>query len=399
MGVYDVRGFGLVDNNLYLALVKANTRVVADGGGVIWIPPGTYVLPSNFSPSANVALWIAERVTISGAGSISAGSGHVVDFRGGLTVDASPVAPAPITATSTLYARFFVGSDLQQAAIDSLTVVGVAPVDIATAAVGMLASSGTQLVMADAPLALGDNVKVGIEGRATKWNSGQVTIQTAITGEATAFTQPVAATAVEVVQAADVVADRGRGIVIEGSNGVGAAITETITLNATNTTTAHAGAVSFTKISAVYMADGAVLGAQAVTVRASGAGATVCTLGAGTSELAADIPAQSREAYCQELTITGPNTDATFVTIVGIDSYNVPNRERCHLNAASPSTITSTTIWRYINRICLGEFTNAAVGAVKTNSVVDTAGMKCGVVLGAAAARGDNATVLIKPNA
>ena len=304
-----------------------------------------------------------------------------------------------ITAGAAISAKRFVGVNQQTAAASSTTVIGVAPEAISSGSKGLVESAGLHLVTADAPLAVADAVKVGVAGRATKHTTSQTTIQTTITGEATAFTQPASATKLEIVQAADVAGDRGRGITIEGSDATGAAITETISLNASNTTTASAGSTTFTKVSAVYTANGAVLGAQNVTVRAIGAGATVCTLAASTSELGADVPAQSREAYCNKLTITGPNSDTTFVTVVGTDSSDATARERAQLNGASPSVVTTTTVWRYLDRICLGEFTNAATGSVKTDVTTDTAAMKCGAVVTAAAARGDDALVLVKPNA
>ncbi len=304
-----------------------------------------------------------------------------------------------ITAGGTLTAKRFVGVNRQTALVDSQGVIGVNPSAITSGQAGVISCSGLQPVTADAPLAATDSVKVGVGGRATKHTTAQVTIQTAIAGEATAFTQPAGETALEIVQAADVEADRGRGIVVEGSNGAGVAITETIALHATNTTTAVAGATLFTKISAVYTADGNALGGQAVTVQASGGGAAVCTLGAAASELGADVPAQSVEAYCNEVTVTGPNGDTTFVTIVGVDSADAPVRERGTLDGASPSKFTTTAVFRTVERICLGELTNAGAGSVKTNATTDTAPMKCGVCVVAAAARGDDAIILVKPNA
>jgi hypothetical protein len=304
-----------------------------------------------------------------------------------------------VKAATAIAAKRFVAADAKQAAVDSLTVIGVAPNGIPNGKVGQVVGAGLLPVTADAPLAAGDPVKVGVGGRATKHTTAQHVIQTAIAGEASAFTQPASAVALEVVQAAHVAGDRGRGIVIEGSDAEGAAITETIALHATNTTTAVAGAVEFTKVCAVYMADGLPLGAQNVTVRAAEGGATVCTLPATAKELGADIPAQSQEAYCNEVTVSGPNGNESFVTIVGINSADAVARERVQLDGASPAVKTTTTVWRYINRICLGEFTNAAAGAVKTNATTDTAGMKCGVVVRAATTRGNDALVLIKPNA
>ncbi len=198
-------------------------------------------------------------------------------------------------------------------------------------------------------------------------DSEQTVFQTVITGEATAFSQPLAATALEVVQAADIAADRGRGIVIEGSDDDGAAITETICLHATNTTTAVAGSVSFTTVSGVYTADGAVLGASDVTVRAKGGGTTVCTLAAGHSELAADVPAQATTPAggADQVVLAGPDADGTFVTLVGTLAGAVV-RERVTFDGESPSAAWTNTRFDTLSRICLGEFTNAATGSVKS---------------------------------
>jgi len=202
--------------------------------------------------------------------------------------------------------------------------------------------------------------------RVSEENAEQTVMQTAIAGEATAFTQPGAATALEILQAADVAGDRGRGIVIEGSDANGVAISETITLDATNTTTVVAGTTEFTKISGVYTADGAVLGAQDVTIRETD-NTGVCTLVKATSELGADVPAQATRPTGgpAEMLVTGPNADATFVTLVGTRD-GVAVRERLTLDGQSPSVAYSNAIFDALTRICLGEFTNAGAGSVKT---------------------------------
>jgi hypothetical protein len=303
-----------------------------------------------------------------------------------------------ITAGAEITAKRLVASDLQEAGVDDLTVIGVAPALIESSEEGPIACHGIQAVVADAPLSAEDPIKAGSDGRATKYTSSQHTIQGTITGEASNITQPGAATALEILQAADVEADRGRGIVIEGSDGSGNAITETITLDSDDTTTVVAGSTDFTKISAVYTADGENINSQNVTIRETD-DTGVATLSAGSSEVAADIPSGSQEAYCNEITVTGPNSDTTFVTIVGIDSAGSAARERVQLDGSSPSVVTTSTVFRYVERICLGEFTNGETGAVKTNATTDTAAMKCGRVIEAASARGDDARVLITPNA
>lgn len=198
-------------------------------------------------------------------------------------------------------------------------------------------------------------------------NSEQTVMQTAIAGEATAFTQPGAATALEILQDADVAGDRGRGIVVEGSDADGVAISETISLHATATNTPVAGTTVFTKVSGVYTADGLPLGAQDVTVRPSGGGTTVCTLAGAASELGADIPAQATRvtAGADTMVLAGPNTDATYVTLVGtLDGVTV--RERVKLDGQSPSAAHTNARFDTLTRICLGEFTNAGAGSVKS---------------------------------
>jgi hypothetical protein len=197
-------------------------------------------------------------------------------------------------------------------------------------------------------------------------NSEQTVMQTAIAGEATAFTQPGAATALEILQDADVAGDRGRGIVIEGSDADGVAISETITLDATNTTTVVAGTTEFTKISGVYTADGLPLGAQDVTIRETD-NTEVCTLAKATSELGADIPAQATRvtAGADTMVLAGPNTDETYVTLVGtLDGETV--RERVKFDGGSPAAAHTNTRFDTLTRICLGEFTNAGAGSVKS---------------------------------
>lgn len=196
-------------------------------------------------------------------------------------------------------------------------------------------------------------------------NSEQVTLQTLITGIATSVTQPAGADTLEVIQAAHVAGDVGRGIVIEGGNAQGVAITETIYLHATATNTAVAGTTTFTSVSGIYTEDGGAIGAQNVTVRRETGGATVGVLVAANSHLGAPIPAQSDQVGAQQILVTGPNSDATYVTLVGVRS-GAAVRERVRLNAASPAVIHTAGIFDTLTRICVGEFTNAAEGSVKT---------------------------------
>lgn len=390
-----------------------DTLVIADGGLCLGAVGGTAITSTaaelNLLDTSSVGVAVASKALALGTnknidmlvvadGGLALGSGAGVAIVA-TAAELNQLSDSILTVVGNLTTKRFVGSDLSIADVDDLAVVGVSPSAITAGQPGVVQVMGIAAVTADAPLTLGLGVKVGVAGRATKYTSAQTVIQTAIAGEATAFTQPGGATTLEILQAADVEADRGRGITIVGSNAGGVAITETIVLDISNTTTVVVGAISFTKVSGVYTANGAVLGAQSVTIRASGAGATVCTLANATSELGADVPAQTIQAYCNGVTVTGPNADATYVTIVGIGSTDAALLERGTLDGASPSKFTTTGVFRQVDRICLGEFTNAGAGAVKTDSTTDTAGMKVGVVLKAAAARADDALILLKPNA
>jgi hypothetical protein len=183
--------------------------------------------------------------------------------------------------------------------------------------------------------------------------------------------------------------------IVGSAAGVGK--TENVTLNATDSSTTVTTASTFDKVAAAYFADSVNLGAQAVTVKQH-AGATICTIANGTYSLGAAVP-DSPNAYNQAVIVTGPNANATFVTLIGYDSTNALKVERLQLDAASPSKKLSTTLWLTISRICVGELTNTAPIGAKTDSTTDTADMKCGVVVNAAASRGLNALILVKPNA
>lgn len=382
-----------------------------ESGGEIDIESGGVIKVAGTDVTANItegsAFWGSTDISAAEAEELTDGSTTdlhqhaLADGANDVTATADEVNAAcdgqTITAAGAIGAKRFVAADLDVADVDATGVIGVAPSAIEAAADGVIATGGLRAVTADCPLGVGDPVKVGVAGRATKHTTSQHTLGSVI-GEATAFTQPVAATALEVVQADDVEADRGRGIVIVGSAADGSAITETITLDATDTSVASVGTTEFTKVSGVYTEDGEVLGAQNVTVQASGGGAGVVTLAGASSEIGADIPAISQEAYCNELTLACTVQDNTYLTVVGVDSDDQAAMERVQLDNETPSNVTTSTVWRYVERICLGEFTNAAMASAKTNSTTDTAAMKCGGVVTAAAARGDDAIVLVKPN-
>ena len=215
-------------------------------------------------------------------------------------------------------------------------------------------------------------VKVGSTGRATLWKDSATVIDTLITGEATAFTQPATLSVMTIAQAADVAADRGRVVRVVGADGAGVGIYEDITLDVTLSTTPVDGIVQFTTVAGAYMVDGAVLGAQSVTITDDDP-QLICTIANATSEIACDIPGDTLEAYCNLVDITGPNADATFITLVGYLAATPATltAERLTLDAAAPSFAASAAPYRQITRICLGEFTNAGAATVVTDADFD----------------------------
>ena len=169
---------------------------------------------------------------------------------GGTAVSASGAAMnlldnQTITATGAIPARRFVDVTGDVADPSSTTVIGVAPDAISDESSGVVGCFGIQAVTADCPLSAADPIKVGVAGRATKHVAAQHTIQTTITGEATAFTQPGSASVLEVLQATDQEADRGAYIYIVGSDGEGDVVFDAIQPDAT-TTTPVAGTTEFT---------------------------------------------------------------------------------------------------------------------------------------------------------
>jgi hypothetical protein len=281
-------------------------------------------------------------------------------------------------------------------------VIGVSKATAAQNETGAIKKFGICTAEADCPLSARDAIKAGSQGRVSKWNSATVSIKEDVTGTATSFTQPGVATTVEILQAADVEADRGREVVVVGSNGVGVAITETITLDAENTTTAVAGATEFTKISGAYMSDGENLGAQNVTVRIAGGGAAIAVIAGASASIGVEEPTNI-QAY--NITVKHANeangADVTFVTYVGVNDSNAVALERVQLAGGDGGTAASATTtgkFKKVNYICTGEYTNAAVGNV-TTSAADAAGLKIGRNTAAVVAEGNDAVVFISPNA
>jgi len=167
----------------YPAFRAANAS--ANGKGLIYVPPGTYRLASSFSPSAGVTVLLAPGVTLTGAGSLTAGSGGILDLRSGnLTVGghllgsgaapsmaagtdngATPPDPVVDTGASDTRGGATFGSGTtpaagQQVAVTFATAFAAAPVVVviprnaATQALGLYATStvsGFSVSSASAP--------------------------------------------------------------------------------------------------------------------------------------------------------------------------------------------------------------------------------------------------------
>lgn len=291
-----------------------------------------------------------------------------------------------------------------KATANHVAVVGVAKDTLTAATTGYFKNHGLGSVLADCPLAARDYIKVGSGGRASKWNSAVVSLDAECTGTATSFTQPAGAGVLKIAQAADVAADRGRGITIVGSNAAGAVIFETIYLDDADSSTVVAGTTAtFTKVSGAFTADGAVLGAQDVHIlRADGVTGIVDIAGAA-SMVGAEIPNATQEAYCSLVKHTNAANavDVTFITWYGYDDANVLTGERVQLadgGVGAKAVATSTKKFKKLLRICTGEFTNASTAATAT-SAADDANLKVGRNTAAVVAEGDTAVVFLKPNA
>jgi len=284
----------------------------------------------------------------------------------------------PYTSSAALTKRLFnqantTSGKMELASVNAEGIVGVLYDDVAGANQEAIEiTEGKATITFDCTLDEQNLVKVGSGGRATLWKDSQTTIQTTITGEATACTQPAAASVLTIAQGADVEADRGRVVRVIGGDAAGDGIYEDITLDASDSSTSVDGTTEFTTVSGAYMLDGAVLGAQDVTISDDDP-AVLMTIAGAASELAADIPAQSQEAYCNILDLTGPNADSTYVSICGYKAATPTTFtvERVQFDGNSPSASVTAAEYRYIDRLALGEFTNGGTGAVKTDADYD----------------------------
>ena len=284
----------------------------------------------------------------------------------------------PFTSSAQLYQRLFnqantTSGKMELADVNAEGIVGVLYGDVAGADQEALEiTEGKSSMIFDCTLDEQNLVKVGSIGHATLWKDSQTVIDTLITGEASAFTQPGTLSVITIHQAVDVAADRGRIVVIVGADGTGAGIMEEITLDGTASDTDVDGAVVFTTVCGAYMKDGSVLGAQSVIIEDDDP-VTLCTISNATSEIGADIPGDTLEAYSNIVDVAGPNGNSTFVTLVGYPcaTPTVLSAERLTLDGSSPSAAVTAAAMRQITRVCLGELTNALTGNVKTDADVD----------------------------
>ncbi len=279
-------------------------------------------------------------------------------------------------------------------------VVGVALETVDAGELATIKRFGRVTVEADTALAACDLLKAAGQGKVTKLNTSAVSIEDAVTGTATSFDQASDAAKMQIKQAADVEADRGRGIVIIGSDADGEGITETLYLDDEDTSTVVEGDIEFTAVCGVYTEDGENIGAQNVLIGDDVANAgVVATLVGETASLGVQKPENS-EAYCATVIHTNNDTgdDTTYITWVGEDAGGDVVIERAQLadgGASAKAKATSTTVWRKIDLICTGEFTNAAVAGHATTP--DAATLCIG--RNEAAVASGTATLLLKPNA
>lgn len=300
------------------------------------------------------------------------------------------------------YVGIHVDGTYCKATANHTAVIGVSRDSLATGKYGYLKDRGLVQVLADCPLAAREDVKVGSGGRATKFSIAPIALDVVCTGKVGSFTQPAAGGVLKIRQAADVEADRGRGITVVGADGNGDVIFETIYLDAEDSNTIVAGTVEFTTVAGVFTDDGGVLGAQNVNILRADGATLIVALTAAASQVGAEVPNASQEACCRLLTHTNAvnGADVTYVTWFGYDDTNTLTGERVQLaggGAAAAAVATSTKRFKKLLRICTGEFTNAAEAATAT--IPDTPDLRTGRNTAAVLAEGALATIFIKPNA
>lgn len=300
----------------------------------------------------------------------------------GAVAGAALIAPAAISAY-----RFVTSLKAQASPGDSL-IIGVSGAAVSPQQDFFIGGPGIRIVEADCPLVVGNYVKVGSGGRATKHNAAASTLKADAAGVADDFTQPGAATALEILQASNQAADAGKVIRIEGADASGDPIYEDIALDGSDTTTVVAGTVEFTTICAAYTLDGTVVAAD-VTIRETD-NTGVTTIPAAAASVGVVAPSEV-EAHSSLITITGPDTDATFITILGIDTDGNTVRERLEMDAQSPAIATSTLRYRHLTSIFMGEATDSENFDLTVGP--DTPGEALGYVLKDTGIQGDLAVI------
>jgi len=256
---------------------------------------------------------------------------------------------------------------------------------------------GLVSIIADGSISEGTDLKAGWYGRAQTWRESATELRAAIDGEDNLFTgasQPGGTPGpVQIEQATNEAADRGKRVTIFGTDAADDPISEVVELDGTDTTTAVAGTEDFKNVTgAVFEQDAAAN----IQVQRASDDAVICTITTGNDDVGAPFMTTQTYAYCSKVHVVADAQADEWLTIVGLGADYNEQMERLQLDNADPGKVTSANDYRIVTRLITGELDNTKAHTV--TAVADVAGDKVGKALEAAITDGDIIKAYIKPN-
>lgn len=284
--------------------------------------------------------------------------------------------------------------DVEQAAADSTTVVGVYASNVAAVANEVVEELawGKTVVEAGDIIAPGDALKADANGLAIRFVTSEYAgdeIDTTAVGSA--FTNQPSNDGVEVVSSN--AGDTTQTVTIIGTTtGTDTVVVETVTLNGTTevpTVKVDWGVILAVKKSAVTL--GTVTVREASADQTITAGLTAAVLSVGVTE----VPAADQQAYNR---IPAINSDGATTKQLGLQGTNSAGTVIYDSQALAGATVTPVNVaFNRVTEIYRGDLEVARTATVTVAATVDNPALKVGKALSAAAASGDIIGALIFP--
>lgn len=308
-----------------------------------------------------------------------------------IRVTSEALFPKGLRAAEVLPANRFVDDSFSLASIAAVDVIGATVLASNQYDSIVAASAGVRMVYADQQILANSSIKVGDSGKATVLVTASE-IANSLTGVSDDFDQSELAATLDIAQNTDQAADRSLGIVVIGIDANSAPVSETIFLDASDTTQTSTGSTSFTEVVAAYSVGGQLLGDD-VTIVANGGSNTIATIAGNSNSVG--VAVINSDAYFSAINFVAGNVDTTYVIAEGEISSNLGGSDLEVFDFGNTNSATSNTLYRHISNVYLGGFTDAETADLDFKA--DNTSAQVGISL-ADAPEGGLVPIFFQPN-